>query len=155
MKVDVHFNTSIDSKPVLVNWPFTSTHSRLRWHKRPSTIVLDHQIRCKWPSSLAQDLPLLDRPFTFARLSSSRTVHFHPFGPYYRRPLDVSDRGSPSLLSPTLIERYDQPGVKDDVSLFFCWWETLLLLLWIIFFYSNAFFSKHELPSLQRMATER
>ena len=36
----------------------------------------------KWPSSLTQNLSFLDELSTFSRQFTSRTVHFHPFGPY-------------------------------------------------------------------------
>ena len=42
--------------------------------------VPDRPLWLKWPSGLAQDRPLLDKPSTFARPSTLRTVHFHPFG---------------------------------------------------------------------------
>ena len=72
---------TLSDRPLLVEWPSTLTHDRPLWLKRPSTIVLDRPLWLKWPSGLAQDRPLLDRPSTFARPSTLRTVHFHPFGP--------------------------------------------------------------------------
>ena len=49
----------------------------------PSTSIhpMDRPLWFKWQSSLAQERPLLDGPFTSAWPSTLRTVHLHPFGP--------------------------------------------------------------------------
>ena len=72
----VHFDTLIYSEG-----PSTFSRMTVYFDPWPSTIVLDRPLWLKWPSSLAQDRPLLDGPSTFARPSTLRTVHFHPFGP--------------------------------------------------------------------------